>query len=135
MPLPPRIPKTDFPPKRAEPRQAGMSRKHLAFLRRLDCPIYPGERPIQVHHLLRADKRRGLGRRAADKYAIPLCARAHRELHETGDEEAWLASKGVDGRALAATLWRCSGDLRAGLRTVFRAKGTNRQILCGGDDH
>ncbi len=112
-----------------------MSRRHLEFLRGLDCPIYPGERPIQVHHLLRADKRRGLGRRAADKYAIPLSARAHRELHQTGDEEAWLASKGIDGRALAATLWRCSGDLSAGLRVVFRAEGINRQTLRSADNH
>ena len=121
MPLPPRIPKTGLPPKKSKPARKGMSRDHLEFIRKLECPIYPGERPIEAHHLLRADRTRGLGRKAADKYAIPLSRKAHRELHANGDEEAWLASLRVDGRALAAALWRMSGDLEAGLRIVYRS--------------
>jgi len=61
-----------------------------------------------------------MGQRAADRYAIPLSVRAHRELHAAGDEEAWLAAMGVDGRALAAALWRVSGDIEAGMRIVIR---------------
>ena len=37
-----------------------------------------------------------------------------------GDEEAWLADQGIDGRALAAALWRISGNLEAGMRIVYR---------------
>jgi len=97
-----------------------MSRDHLAFIRSLPCPIYPDEGPIEAHHLLRVDRTRGIGRRAADRYAIPLSTKAHRELHDAGDEEAWLAERGIDGRALAAALWRVSGDLEAGLRVMLR---------------
>ena len=97
-----------------------MSHDHLAFLRRLECPVYPGERPIEAHHLLRADRTRGMGRKAADRYSIPLSQRAHHELHDAGDEEGWLAARGIDGRALAATLWRNTGDIEAGMRTMQR---------------
>jgi len=121
MLLPPRIPKSGLPARKTKPARKGMSHDHLAFLRRLECPVYPGERPIEAHHLLRADGTRGMGRKAADRYAIPLSQRAHRELHDAGDEEAWLAAKGIDGRALAAALWRISGDLEAGIRVVMRA--------------
>lgn len=103
-----------------------MLQEHLEFLRTLECPVYPGERPIQAHHLLRADPSRGLSRKAADKYAIPLSAKAHRELHGAGDEENWLVSNRIDGRALAATLWQCSGNRDAGLRIVFRARKNTR---------
>ena len=119
MTLPPRIAKQDLPPVRTRV-QRGQRRTHLRFLRSLECPIYPGERPLEAHHLLRADPRRGLGRRAADRYAIPLSWRAHRELHDCGDEEAWLAARGVDGRSLSAALWRCSGDTAFALRILWR---------------
>ncbi|HUT49974.1 MAG TPA: hypothetical protein VM325_11590 [Alphaproteobacteria bacterium] len=121
MLLPPRIPKSGLPARKTKPARKGMSHDHLTFLRRLECPVYPGERPIEAHHLLRADGTRGMGRKAADRYAIPLSQRAHWELHDGGDEEAWLAAKGIDGRALAAALWRVSGDLEAGMRIVYRA--------------
>ena len=123
MLLPPRIPKTGLPPGRSKPPRSGMSRDHRAFIRLLSCPIYPDEFPIEAHHLLRADQTRGMGRRAADRYAIPLSMKAHRELHEDGDEEAWLAAKGIDGRALAAALWRVSGDIDAARRAVSRSRG------------
>jgi hypothetical protein len=103
-----------------------MSWDYLAFLRQLECPVYPGERPIEAHHLLRADCTRGMGRRAADRYAIPLSSKAHRELHEAGDEEAWLAEHGVDGRALAAALWRVSGDYEMGWRIVTRMRSRQK---------
>jgi hypothetical protein len=121
MLLPPRIPKSGLAARKTKPPRKGMSLDHLVFLRRLECPVYPGERPIEAHHLLRADRTRGMGRKAADRYAIPLSQRAHRELHDAGDEEVWLAARGIDGRALAAALWRNSGDLEAGLRIVYRA--------------
>jgi len=121
MLLPPRIPKSGLPARKTKAPRKGMSHNHLAFIRRLECPVYPGERPIEAHHLLRADRTRGMARKAADRYAIPFSQRAHRELHDAGDEEAWMADRGIDGRALAAALWRISGDLEAGMRIVYRA--------------
>ena len=123
MLLGPRIAKTNLPPKRLKRRTNRWNYKHLAFVRELECPIYPGERPIEAHHLLRADPSRGIGRKAADRYAIPLSRKAHSELHSFGAEESWLAARGIDGRALAAALWRASGDIPQGLRIVVRAAG------------
>ena len=121
MALPPRIAKEGLPPKRTKIEFRSLPR-HLQYLRSLDCPIYPGKRPLEAHHLLRADQTRGMGRRAADRYAIPLSRQAHRELHANGDEEAWLAARGVDGRALAAALWRNSGDRDAGLQILWKVR-------------
>lgn len=126
MLLGPRIAKTHLPPKRSKRRANRKYFRHLAFIRELECPIYPGERPIEAHHLLRADPRRGIGRKAADRYAIPLSRKAHSELHACGGEESWLAARGVDGRALAAALWRASGDIHQGLRIVARVAGSSR---------
>ena len=121
MLLGPRIAKTNLPPKKSKRRTNRRNFRHLAFIRELECPIYPGERPIEAHHLLRADPRRGIGRKAADRYTIPLSRKAHLELHACGGEESWLAARGIDGRALAAALWRVSGDIHQGFRIVERA--------------
>lgn len=121
----PRIQKAPLNHQRIKPGRQ-QSLKHLNWLRSLECPIYPGLRPIQSHHLLRADPQRGMGRKAADKFAIPLCRKAHNELHRDGDEDAYLSSHGIDGRALAARLWKLTGDSEAGLRAVERAKKVGR---------
>ena len=100
--------------------------KHIAWLHETECPIYPGERPIVVHHLLRTYDEHGhriiksQSQKTDDRLAIPLCDRAHRELHDAGDEESFLARHGIDGRALGAALFRVTGDTPAGLRIVFR---------------
>ena len=126
MLLEPRFAKTHLPPKKSKRRTNRWNFQHLAFVRELECPIYPGERPIEAHHLLRADPSRGIGRKAADRYAIPLSRKAHSELHACGGEESWLAARGIDGRALAAALWCASGDIRQGLRIVARAVDYSR---------
>ena len=126
MLLGPRIAKTNLPPKKSKRRTNRRNFRHLTFIRELECPIYPGERPIEAHHLLRADPRRGIGRKAADRYTIPLSRKAHSELHACGGEESWLAARGVDGRALAAALWRVSSDAQEGLHIVARATGYSR---------
>lgn len=124
--LTPRIAKR-MPQHVRQPRP-GDSRAHLEFIRKLPCcvcGIHGGiYSPYTVaHHLLRADNRpKGTGRKHLDKYAIPLCTIAHRDVHAHGNDEAWLTERGIDGRALAAALWRVSGDLDKGRRIVSRAK-------------
>lgn len=67
-----------------------------------------------------------MGRKAADKYAVPLCRHPathsdhHADLHAHGDEEAYLMKHGIDGRALASALWAARGDQDAMERIVFR---------------
>ncbi len=111
-----------------QPRE-GDSRAHLAFIRSLPCCVCGTYGITQAHHLLRWDDRpKGMGRKHPDKSAIPLCARHHLatsgtdSAHGAGDDESWLAGKGIDGRALAAALWRASCDYDKGLRIVQRAK-------------
>lgn len=123
MPLTARISR-NIPSRQRMPRP-GDSKAHLAFVRSLPCCVCGG--PAEAHHLLRAgDGPKGMGRKNLDKFALPLCFSDHRggkdSAHGHGDDEEWLASKGIDGRALAASLWRVSGDYEAGLRIVERAR-------------
>ncbi len=132
MSLTPRIAKAPLQHTR-QPRE-GDSRAHLAFIRQLPCCVCGVHGGIydpftQAHHLLRADDRpKGTGRKHLDKYAIPLCSLHHLatsgtdSAHGAGNDETWLAGHGIDGRALAAALWRASGDYDKGLRIVQRAK-------------
>ena len=104
----------------------GDSRAHLAVIRSLPCVVCggPGGDP---HHLLRVHDGapKGVGRRNEDKHAVPACRACHNALHAAGNDEAYLAERGIDGRALAAALWACrlKTDIEAAMRrVVFRAK-------------
>jgi hypothetical protein len=46
-----------------------------------------------------------MGRKASDKFTVPICRLHHRELHRRGNERAWWQSQGLDPLAAAATLW------------------------------
>lgn len=123
MSLTPRISRS-VPMKRKQPRY-GDSKKHLAFIRSLPCCVCGSD--AEAHHLLRADSLpKGTGRKNLDRHAIPLCPAHHNRsndsAHMHGDDEAWLAGKGIDGRALADALWRVTDDYEKGLRIVQRAK-------------
>jgi len=59
---------------------------------------------VVSHHLLR-NVTRGMGRKADDCFVIPLCTNCHRMLHDNGNETAFLASHGIDGKALADELY------------------------------
>ncbi len=69
---------------------------HVASLPCLVC----GGSPCQAHHLLRAGGK-GMGIRASDDKAVPLCDQHHRELHHYGNEERYLSARGIDGPAEA----------------------------------
>ena len=98
--------------------------KHLDVIRRLHSCISGTPGPGDPHHLLRADNLpKGTGRTNEDRYAIPLTRAEHDALHDdkAGDEEAWLMTRQVDGRALAAALWACRDQgFEAYERVMFR---------------
>ncbi len=121
MKLPPRIAREVARP---EPKvREGMNAGHLAFVRSLPCACCHREPAGEAHHLLRVQAgARGMGLKAADRWAIPLCQEHHTALHRHGGEETWLATHGVDGRALAARLWSVSGDVEQGRRSALRAR-------------
>lgn len=97
-----------------------MSESHLAMVRKLPCCVcgYTGHN-IEAHHLLRTGEH-GVGRKSSDRWAVGICKHHHLKLHANGDEEKFLADRGIDGRALASALWQHRGDQEAMERIVFR---------------
>ena len=87
------------------------SARHLARLRTLPCCV-PGCRkgPVDAHHLTHVQKR-GLGQKASDSLAVPLCRFGHHSaasnngVHHVGNERAWWAALGIDPEPIAAVLW------------------------------
>jgi hypothetical protein len=78
--------------------------EHRKFVARQPCLIC-GRQPCDAHHL-RFAQPRGLGLKVSDEFTVPLCRTHHRELHQTGREEAWWTVRKVDALDKAAQLWR-----------------------------
>jgi len=102
----------------------GMSRAHLDNMAGLPC-LGCGQRKATVvgHHLcagLMAAGVRGMGIKAPDRFAAPLCFECHKAAHDHGNDEAWLTERGIDGRAATDALWAARGDVEAMARVVFR---------------
>ena len=74
---------------------------------------------IEAHHLLKPwQGGRGMGMKAGDQNAVPLCATHHRELHHHGDEFYYFESRIGDrhaGKMLAMRLWLSSPFYRSTL--------------------
>lgn len=101
---------------------------HLDFIRRLPCLCCPAPAPSEAAHVrygsLRHGKRpTGLGEKPSDQWAVPLCAKDHREgpdaQHST-NEEHWWKLRGIDPLVVAALLFANSGDVEAG-QTIIRS--------------
>ena len=96
------------------------SKKHLAFVRSLMCCVssYRCSGFIEAHHLLKPwDGERGMGMKATDTNAIPLCQHHHRELHKCGNEQTFFELMGYNrdyGKALSKRLWEISPIHRDG---------------------
>jgi hypothetical protein len=110
--------------------RAGNDPRHLANVRQLPCLTCPegawSSYETQAHHLMRTGER-GLSLKSPDKWAVPLCWACHGpspydNVTDTGDEDAWFAARGVDGRAIAQALWAHRGDLAAMQRVIFVAR-------------
>jgi hypothetical protein len=67
------------------------SKKHLAFIATQPCMIC--SHPAEPHHLLRAGGK-GMGIKASDSHAVPLCHFCHMELHSDGNEIKWFEYRG-----------------------------------------
>ena len=90
-------------PGRMKPKRL-VDRVHRAYVAKQPCCCC-GALSVEVHHLLRADPKRGMGRKAGDNFTVPLCPEHHRNLHMAGNEVEFLSRYCVDGLALAAKLW------------------------------
>lgn len=80
------------------------SRAYLQHVASLPCCVC-GSSPCQAHHLIHAGSH-GMGLRAPDNEALPLCSFCHRALHADGSERRWLAERGIDGPELAGILFQ-----------------------------
>jgi len=103
--------------KRAEwkPR-AGMSKKHLEFIRALPCIKCMSQVGVQAHHLKEGTGERGAGMRSSDRWAVPLCGPeaqdCHGEVERIGakNEIRWFSRFGIDPHELARGLWASTGN-------------------------
>jgi hypothetical protein len=87
--------------------RAGMSKAHLALIRLLPCAVCRIYGGVQAHHLM-VKEHRGIGMRAPDMFAIPLCDSCHHRLHTRGSRAhtELLRGEGVDDLRLASELWQ-----------------------------
>jgi len=64
---------------------------------------------VEAHHLLKPwQGSRGMGMKAGDQNAVPLCPEHHRELHHYGDEYAyfeWACNDPQEGKLKGMELW------------------------------
>jgi len=96
------------------------SRAHLNMVKQLPCVIC-GKHGVDPHHLKRGvdSMPKGVGRTHEDKWAIPACRRCHDQIENSGNDDVWLAERGIDGRGLARSLWEHRGDLPAMARVMY----------------
>jgi hypothetical protein len=116
----PRAPKTKK--KSAAEKREGMSKQHLELIRQLPCCVGQNHPGGEAHHL-KISAERGMGMRATDKWAVPMCHDHHVngvERAGSKNEQKWFRDRGVQPLDLAAGLWLVTGDLER-MRLVMQA--------------
>ena len=94
--------------------------QHLAFVRQLPCVACGKAAPSEAAHV-RTGTDGGVGVKPGDRYAVPLCAACHAKQHRIGELSFWSGLR-IDPLNVALRLWTVSADIKAGERTVFRAR-------------
>jgi hypothetical protein len=113
-----RIPRTAAPTK---PKPELRRRPHhLAFVRQLSCVACGRAAPSEAAHV-RTGTDGGLAVKPSDRYVVSLCTTCHAKQHCIGELTFWAKLR-IDPVNVALRLWAISGDLKAGERTVFRAR-------------
>lgn len=119
-------------PKVKRERRPGNSEAHLSAIRTLPCVI-PGCSIVgcDPHHAKSgpAAAERAVGRRASDRWCVPLCRKHHDEVEAIGSrrEAAWFLERGIEVIELAAALWAVSPDKGAMVRIVLAHKSNPRK--------
>ncbi len=117
--------------KPAKDESAKVAKDHLAWIHELPCLI-TGKSPVEAAHVSFASKLwgkpdRGMGRKAEDRWVVPLSSNAHAEQHAMGEKAFWK-KYGLDPLVIACRLWEVSGDTKAGKAVVQDA----RSVMKGG---
>jgi hypothetical protein len=116
----------------AQERREGNSKDHLELVRQLPSCVSGVAGPCDPHHLKSgpAASERSVGRRATDRWAVPLKRDEHDELERISSrlEEAWFRERGVDDVIeLANALWVNTGDLERMLKVLQAHVGRRRR--------
>ena len=106
--------------RRASKRDLRSRVQHLAFVRQLPCVACGKAAPSEAAHV-RTGTDGGVGMKPGDRYTVPLCTVCHAKQHRIGELTFWSALR-IDPVNAALRLWTVSADIRAGERTVFRAR-------------
>ncbi len=113
---------------------------HLALVTSLPCALCRCTKDIHPHHLRggEAASHRAFGKRAPDKYCVPLCWEhhlgpegVHASVPAGRDEPAWfLDGHYMDSEGLAVGLWAARGNLAAMSRMLTHHKllASNRKL-------
>jgi len=81
---------------------------HLKFVAAQPCLLCQRE-PSDPHHL-RFAQPRALGMKVSDEFTVPLCREHHRQLHHSGNENAWWHDMGIEPLEIAKTLWQTTHE-------------------------
>ena len=91
-------------------------KEHLRYVASQPC-LLCSTKPSDPHHV-RFAQPKALGRKVSDEFAVPLCRRHHRDLHESGNEAAWWYDLGIDPIEIARQLWNETLAQKLGERPV-----------------
>jgi hypothetical protein len=126
---------------RARDRRPGMSPEHLANIRRLPCALCGSTYNVEAHHLKSgpARRERGIGLKATDRYAIPLCGGPtghHADIESYGSrrEEEYCLQYNMPPYSVAQGLWNKRGSL-TGMLAVLQAHWRSAILDLGERDH
>lgn len=113
----------------AQQRREGNNDAHRAIIKQLPCCICLKRPPNDGHHLKSGDaqRERGMGMRATDRWLVPLCRAHHDDLESYGSrrEYEWSAAHGLlDPYALAEALYNAPKDVQTMTAIVQAHKGT-----------
>jgi hypothetical protein len=89
----------------AEPKRL-RDKAHLKFVVSQPCLVC-GRQPSDPHHL-RFAQPRAIGLKVSDEFTVPLCRGHHRQVHQTGNEEAWWENLQINALEIARGLWEQS---------------------------
>ncbi|MGB7619620.1 MAG: hypothetical protein WBM06_21905, partial [Pseudolabrys sp.] len=105
----------------AEPKRL-RDKAHLKFVASQPCLVC-GRQPSDPHHL-RFAQPRAIGLKVSDEFTVPLCRGHHRQVHRTGNEQAWWENLQINALEIARGLWEQSHLVSSARQTVGNTNPT-----------
>jgi len=64
----------------------------------------------------------------SDEFTVPICRGHHRQLYQTGDEEAWWKNIKIDALKAARDLWEQTHPASI-MRSPSCRRGANKKVI------